>query len=201
MQQSRVRRNHFCTSEDVKLEGASHTWDIVYNDSNRGVSDIARNQTPESFLSSCIPAWQVLQWTWTLQLEHACHKRKALAYHNCRRTVLSSRYMVLDKKSIPIVACNCTLCQQSNQNMSECWYKAQRHCIPLHLICIVKLVIHKPGDDTGLAYWLISQENLQQQPTQRSLNLGKYMGCVSIDWLTNLYFASGDTVDPLAMAA
>jgi len=48
---------------------------------------------------------------------------------------------------------------------------------------------------------LISQENLQQQPTQRSLNLGKYMGCVSIDCLTNLYFASGDTVDPLAMAA
>ena len=32
--------------------------------------------------------------------------RKAETYHNCRRTVRSSRYMVFDRKSIPIVACS-----------------------------------------------------------------------------------------------
>jgi hypothetical protein len=29
-----------------------------------------------------------------------------VAYQSCRRTVRSSRYIVLDKKSIPMVACN-----------------------------------------------------------------------------------------------
>lgn len=32
------------------------------------------------------------------------HMYTKIDLHNCRRTVLSSKYMVLDKKSIPIVA-------------------------------------------------------------------------------------------------
>lgn len=91
-------------SKQRKKKG-THTRNIIHNNSNRRIPDIARNKTPESLLTSCIPVhmfqlsmliYQMMIWNVT--------ERGFRSYHSWSLAVRSSRYIVFDRKSIPIVA-------------------------------------------------------------------------------------------------
>ena len=49
-------------------EREQHTCNIIYNNCYRGVPDIARNETPESFLPSSVPVLKYQKFM--LQLTH-----------------------------------------------------------------------------------------------------------------------------------
>jgi DNA-binding transcriptional regulator YdaS (Cro superfamily) len=57
------------------------------------------------------------------------------------RTVLSSRYMVLDRKSMPMVACQAVR-PFTHEITWQSW---------LYLICVVKAIVHEACNQRGLA--------------------------------------------------
>ena len=65
--------------------------------------------------------------------------------HNCNRTVLSSRYIVFDKKSMPIVA------WEQYEDVFKSEYSA-------YLIVLIKAIIHESSDDRSLPHSLIPKE-------------------------------------------
>lgn len=63
-------------------------------------------------------------------------RRKAEnSYHNCNRTVRSSKYIVLERKSIPIVAYEIQIRIRLFKS------------IRTHMISIIETVVHKTSDD------------------------------------------------------
>jgi len=79
-------------------------------------------------------------------------------HQSCSRTVLSSKYMVLDRKSMPMVAClhwrggggaargvgkTCHSCIGRPRETARCVRKTDANH-NAHLVCVVKLVIHEP---------------------------------------------------------
>ena len=73
--------------------------------------------------------------------------------------------------------------------------------LPPRLVSVVKLVVHKPRDDAGFANGLVAQENLRLHiKVQPTVGSGLADPESEIKRRTSLYFASGDTVAPLAMA-
>lgn len=77
--------------------GDGVTCDVIDHNSNSGVSNVGRNETPESFLTSSVPE---------LQSHLAINQVNQPKLYQIwgQHTVLSSRYIVLDRKSIPMVA-------------------------------------------------------------------------------------------------
>lgn len=107
--------------------------------------------------------------------------------HSCRRTVLSSRYMVFDKKSIPMVALWLLL---STASRPTDFYNAR-----LYLVSIVKGIIHEPGNERSLSDWISSAlassfqqaQMYGQRATYRSVRPGIQVytfskGCCTRDW-------------------
>ncbi len=71
------------------------------------------NTAEGSFMTTCMTM---------MQQRH----RKHNAHQSCSRTVLSSKYMVLERKSMPMVACICNCLHQM-----RAWSRLQRllhHC-------------------------------------------------------------------------
>lgn len=108
-----------------------------------------------------------------------------------------------------------------------CIHRQQEAVVPAaaHLVCVVKLIIHEPCDDTCLANRLISQEHLfmvkAAKQCTNTCSLAWYLSTAAAVWLvsctaklitcsttqvytsgilTNLYLASGEGLEP-AIAA
>ena len=74
--------------------------------------------------------------------------------------------------------------------------------LPLYLVGVVKFVVHEACDDARFSNGLIPQEDLQDTELCREALTLLDVCHFKVWWcevLTSLYFASGDTVPPLAM--
>lgn len=72
--------------------------------------------------------------------------------HSCKRTVRSSKYMVFDRKSIPMVA------YVQKQILFRSSVARKPAFLP-YLIVLVKCIIHKPRDNGSLSYSLIPKKD------------------------------------------
>ena len=124
-------------------------------------------------------------------------------HQSCSLTVLSSKYMVLDKKSMPIVACMRVGPHNSKRKESIIWDEARIHSnLSLYLVGVVKFVVHEARDDACFPHGLVPQEHLQEKEICRDAFRPLEVSRFKVRWcevLTSLYFARGDTVPPLAI--
>lgn len=87
---------------------------------------------------------------------------------SCSRTVRSSRYMVLERKSIPIVAC-ALCCVWYDESETGRAFPAQPCRVSIsagpndideaHLVVLLEGVVHEARDDGGLAHALVAQKH------------------------------------------
>jgi hypothetical protein len=77
----------------------------------------------------------------------------ALPHQSCRRTMRSSRYIVLDTKSMPIVTC------ARHRGRSGAVATGDPCPLVAHLVCVVERVIHEPRNDRRLTHRLVAQED------------------------------------------
>lgn len=116
------------------------TCNVINNNSYWGVANIAGNQAAKSLLRSIFGQHHVsLLWAQLcLLIKKRCIFTCPAVSHSWRRTVLSSMYIVLERKSIPMVAfwmCYCIGCVVSMALGGRSY-----------LICVVKRIIHKASN-------------------------------------------------------
>lgn len=133
-----------CWNDDrsaVSTHTHDRTRNVIHDHGHGRVADVARDQAAEALLSRRVPQLQA-------------HLRSATAAH---LTVRSSRYIVFERKSMPIVACG----------------SAETRTVDL--ICVVEAVVHKACNQGRLPH--CPSENAAPRavpdcsPRKTSLNL------------------------------